>query len=316
LPVAVFSREVNIQNSYMRKALLVLFVIVFAIACKKQDRSYPAATFTVTADNMSDFRAGSSVGFFNVKLPDTFVLAPVMGSQQSWNYTDLRSIGDYVVNYNNPAANANFSSAAYMISTVDTFGAGSITATTKANYYVENSSTGFASLGKTIDSVQLNYPSIPGSITYPAQSVVFSQKIYSAKYPLQLNDSWSGSNITANYNLFVDAPTLGLSNVAGSQKNTINYTNTVIASGYMNLKGYASTIPVLVVRENQSVKINYFIGGNAAPPALLSIAGVTDGEVKNSVSYSFYSPVVGYVGTSYMDNTNTFVQSARFRKFF
>ena len=85
----------------------------------------------------------------------------------------------------------------------------------------------------------------------------------------------------------------------------------------MKLKGYAyNTLPSLVVKQQTTTKVNYFINGAPAPASLLSLAGITDGQVKTGISYIYYSPSIGYVGTLNMNSANTNLQSAYLRKYF
>jgi hypothetical protein len=305
----------HLEKNSMTKAFLVLALTVLALACKKDDRSFPAATFSVAFENTADLKAGKAWKFFNVLLPDTTILAPVNGAQQSWEYRDLQQTSEFTAYYQTPATNPDFTSATFTKNMIDSFGSGSKSAASDSKYYIQNTAEGLSVLGKTIEQVTLNYDSV-SSITYPTQSIVYSNKIVEAKYPLKLNESWSGSNIIANYNFTANFPRAGISNINGKQVSTMSYNNTVIASGYMNLKGYDGSIPVLVVRRQVGNRTNYFLNGVAAPAALLSSAGLSDGAVTTTVSYDFFSPVVGYVGTLYMNNTNTQVKRAVIRKSF
>jgi len=300
----------------MTRAFLVLSLFIIASACKKTDRSVPAATFSVNYENTADLTAGKSWVFYNVLLPDTTILAPVSGAQQSWEYRDLQQTSQFTVNYEAVAATPDFSTATYSQLMVDTFGKGAVTDVSNSRYYLENTTAGFATLGKTIEQVTLNFDTAGSNITYPTQSIIYSSKIYSAKYPMKLNDTWSGSNIVANYNFTVNAPAYGISNMNGNQVNTMSYNNTVIGSGYMNLKGYDGSVPVLVVKQMMSTQTNYLLNGAPAPAPLLSLIGVTNGAITSSTNYSFYSPVIGYVGTLYMNSANTDVQRAVLRKTF
>ena len=221
-----------------------------------------------------------------------------------------------VFNYYDTASNPSFPSATFSSFQNETFGAGTVVATSNARYYTENSSTALATLGSRIDTVVLTYPAV-GTITYPAQSVVNTDKIYSAKYPLNYGGAWSGSGIKTTYNYIVNAPLAGFNNTPGTQVITTDYACRVLASGYMKLKGYAyNTLPVLAVKQQTTTKVNYFVNGTPAPASLLSLAGITDGQVKTTISYTYYSPSIGYVGTLNMNSASTAVQSAVLRKYF
>ena len=116
--------------------------------------------------------------------------------------------------------------------------------------------------------------------------------------------------------MIITAPPLVQPNSPGYEETITAYKNKVVASGSVKLKGYANPLPVLVLKNSTATKISYFVNGNPAPAPLLAYAGVTNGAVNNSYTYSFYSPSIGFVGGVYMDSTNTNVLGASFRRNF
>ena len=306
----------SIFKTVMKKIFLPLIILgLFAVSCKKVDKNPQPATFSVASADMADLKPGTTLQLFSVVVPDPAIVAPIDGTGFSWDYSLLNSVGN-VFNYYDTASNSSFPSATFSSFQNETFGAGTVVATSNTRYYTENNSTALATLGSRIDTVVLSYPAV-GTITYPAQSVVNTDKMYSAKYPLNYGDSWSGSGIKTTYNFIVNAPLAGFNNTPGTQVITTDYACRVLASGYMKLKGYAyNTLPVLAVKQQTTTKVNYFVNGTPAPASLLSLAGITDGQVKTSISYIYYSPSIGYVGTLNMNSANTALQSAVLRKYF
>jgi hypothetical protein len=300
----------------MKSLYLLIFIISLATACKKSEKAAPFTDFRLTAENMSDMQAGKNLRFFDFKLPDTLVITPIAGISQGWDYANVKTESISEVVFDTPRTNTSFPSAAYMYSRTDTFGVDTVKVATLAKVYVENSATGLATLGKSIDSVVLNYPGLQASIIYPKQTIATSAKIYDVIYPLMFGTAWSGNNITSTYNFKVNAPTFGLNNAAGTEVHTVSHKSEVTASGYMNLVKREGSFPVLVVKRELTERVNYLLNGSAAPAAFLSAVGLKDNVTKSYLTYSFYSPILGFVGTHYINiGTNT-VERSTFRRFF
>jgi hypothetical protein len=274
----------------------------------------PPTAPTVTATALADLKAGSTINFFQVDLAATAVTAPVAGENQTWDFSKLADRKQFSTVLEAPASNASFSSATYMQSSVDSLGSGTSAVAVASKSYYEFSADGWALLGRVIPETVLNYSAVSGKITFPAQAVPTSQKLYDPKFPLHYNDSASVNNVTQNTTFKLDIPLLKLNNAPGSQKATIDYGNKVMAWGKLQLKGYTTPLDVLVVRSTYTTKMNYFLNGLPASAALLSVIGQTDGATTTLTTYKFFSATIGYVGEIIMNRTGTAVAEANFRK--
>jgi hypothetical protein len=296
----------------MKNFYIVICVLITLASCSKSDIDAPAET-VVDASSMSDFSAGGVVRFFNVDLNASPVNAISNGQGQSWDFSNLAVKDTSSIIYLSPAPNDSFPSATYMVAVKDSFYLGGSSSISNSKYYGELSSAGIASLGKSVQAISFSLS--PNDVTFPAQTIKHSQKIYSVNFPMHYNDSFGAAGITEDYKLILNAPPFA-TNTPGAERSTISYSNKVVASGAVKLKGYAEAMPVLVVRNFTSTRFNYFINGQPAPATLLAMAGVTDGEVYDNHSYSFYSPSIGFVGSIYMNSGNNTVIGATFRRNF
>jgi hypothetical protein len=298
----------------MKKINLVIAVVLLLVSCRKTDITLPAPELVVEASAMADFQVGKTVKFFNVNNTATPVTPVNEGKNQTWDFSNLSESDTTSIRFLQPIANDSFPTATYMQAVTELYGIGNSTVASNSKYYGELSSSGFASLGKTIQQVSFNLTG--GSIVLPAQSIRSSQKIYSAKFPMKYGDSSANSGIVEIYKMLVSAPPFIPANSPGKEVSLIDYTIKVMASGTVKLRGYTTPLPVLVLRNFTSTKVNYFVNGGPAPAPLLAAAGVTDGSVYTSYYYSFYSPTIGFVGSIYMNSTNTAVMGASFRRYF
>lgn len=299
----------------MKNFTSILIAILLLASCTKTDVTIPQPNeIVVESSAMADFNAGKTVKFFNVDLATTLIASITEGQNQTWDYSTLNIKDTTAINYLAPVVNDSFSSATYMTAVTEIYGVGSASSVSNSKYYGELSTSGFASLGKSIQQVNINLG--VGSIVLPVQSIRSSDKVYSANFPMHFADSSAKSGIIEIYKMVVTAPPLVSPNSPGYEESITAYKNRVVASGQLKLKGYSNTLPVLVLKNSTATKISYFINGAPAPAALLSYAGVTNGAITNSYSYSFYSPSIGFVGGIYMDSTNTTVLGASFRRNF
>jgi|SRR5579875_2003234 len=304
----------------MRKTLFFLSIVAIIASCKKDNsgssNNNNGQAPVVTSSAMADFKAGGSVNFFEVNLSQTPITVPAPGANQTWNFSNLAVQNQYTTTYNNVTSNAAFSTATYVRSVVDSFGTGATGVAVNSTYYYEVGTGGWAFLGRSIPQLTLNYPALGGSLNFPAQNVVLSVKNYEANFPLHYNDSSSVSNITETYNFTATAPALLLNNTPGTEVTTTSYKNNVIAWGTLQLKGYSTPLAVLVEKRTVTQVSNYTLGGQPAPAALLSLAGLANGQVYTYTYYNFFSPTIGYVGEVTLNSSGTAVVEASFRKNF
>lgn len=297
-----------------RVSFLLTFAILF-FACGKDET--PVEATVITSASLSDFQPGKSISQFNVNLVTTPLSVPAGGDNVVYDYSNVAVKTQFSSSFLAPVANTSFSTATYMQTTIDTFGRGSTAAVgVAANYYFEITPAGWAALGKTIPQVVLSYPSIGGTLTYPAQTYALSSKLYNFKLPLNYRDTFGVTNVTAKYSFVANAPAFAVNNVPGEEVATNSSGYNVIGRGTLKLKGYADAIPVLLVKYSGTTKVNYFLGGAPAPAALLSVAGITDGAVTGYTTYEFYSPSLGFVGAMAVNSSNTVVTAAAFRRNF
>jgi hypothetical protein len=294
------------KNPPMKKIFPQLIVLVFIVSCSKSDTSPETV---ITESSMSDFRAGKTVAFFNVNNTATPLQVPQAGDKQEWDFSNLAVKDTVSIRYLSPVINDSFPTANNMLAVTERFG----TATSASNLYGELSSSGFASLGKDIGQISITNGG--ANLTLPAQTIKLSQKIYSANFPMRYRDSLGATGIKERYKLLVTVPMLYPTNTPGTETITTSYSNTVIASGKMKLKGYDNDMPVLVVRNRSNSVVNYLVNGAVPPAPVLAAANTSEGEKMSSVTYSFYSPVIGYAGSIYLDSNNVVTGGTFRRKF-
>jgi len=288
-------------------SILLLFIVAFA-SCSKSDMNIPAEQKIVTVAAMTDLSPGNTASFFNVDLDKTPIAPVKYGDEQRWQFTDLAIKNTVSFNYLMPLANDSFPSATYMVAVAENVGG----LLTDALHYNEVSTTGVAYLGKKIDSVTVAPPG--GSITLTGQTIKLTKKWYSVNFPLQYRDSTTVTGIKEVYNLLVFAPPFYTHATPGTETNTIDYTNVAVAAGYLELPGYSNAMPAIVVKQKVTNTVNYLINGTPPPDILLNAIGAQNNEVTESLSYSFYSPFYGYMGSIYMENNK--VAGATFRRNF
>lgn len=297
----------------MKKISLSLAMAFLMLASCKDDIQTEATIITSTS--LADNQSGKTVNSFSVDLAASPIAIPASGDNVTWDYSNVTVKSQSSKTYLAPVANASFSSATYMSAEVDTFGRGTPAAKpAAANYYTELSATGMYSLGKTTPQVVLSYPSIGGTITYAAQNFVVTPKLQTLKFPVNYGDTVASANVIAKYNFVANAPAVGLNNVPGEDVVTTNYGYKVIGRGTIKIKNYADPMPVLLVRNWSSIKVNYFLGGAPASPALMAVVGLTDGTVSSTFSYDFYNTKLGLVASFSANANNTVITGAGFRR--
>lgn len=299
----------------MRQFFILIAALGFLSSCKKVDKNFATPVYEVTAEQMKDdLKAGRNIEFYEINLDLYSPLLPVDTNEARYNirYFEGAVKRIFLVNLIPWDSNAAFSANSYIYLQQDLFGKDSISGVSNSQYYAENNTEGLTLLGKRTQAVTFSSNGV--TITYPSQTVKNSQAIIKAQYPLTHRKSWAGSDIVQSYKFNVSAPSLGVPSATGEERRTIDYNHYVISSGLINFQGYDVSTPVLVVRETYNTKTDYYVNGALAPAPLLSLAGLTQGATTTSVSYSYYSPNIGYFGTIFMNSSNTRPESAFFKK--
>ena len=121
------------------------------------------------------------------------------------------------------------------------------------------------------------------------------------QFPAELNKSWTQSFIIpTNFELTVEA--FGLNGTPGLFMQTHNQTRTVVGSGKLTLpnkNGGVMTIDALLIRYNGTSIDSVFLGGQPAPPTLMSAFNLEQGASVSVEQYVFYSPGYGFSIAAY-----------------
>lgn len=312
LSLHFYSLKRKIMKHYI---LLSAAISIFAMSCKKADPG-PIALSITKADFATNYKpGGASYNNATINIAATPVTAPVAGENQNWDVSGLTIASSIVLGPFVAPTNAAYPSATFGSNVTAKFGFGSLSsAGTPGVQYYELSNDGWYNLGTSTSATDvLTIAAIGGTLTFAPQNIGAG----SAKYPLinlpaSFGSQSTAGNIVDNSNFIANAPAVGVVNTPGQSRRTDSVSNNIFASGTLSLKGIGK-VRVLVNKQTQVQKINYFLGGAPAPAALLTTLGLTDGASTTTISYNFYAEGLGNVGRISCDASGTTVKSATFR---
>lgn len=302
----------------MKKLIIPILILATFYACKKSSNDTPQALLVITKADYSNYKVGGTAFSFST-VNAASVSVPASGEGQTWDFSALAETGSTTTggaNFVTPA-NAAFSSATYMyVGTNAWTVSGQSSPTYASSNFVELSDAGIFDLSFSQNAAaSIVIASLGATISYPAQNLNYTgtTKYPSVIFPAKVGNAaavTTGIVKTSNYT--VTAAAFGLNNTPGQTKITTSVTQEIIGSGTAKFKNIAA-VRVLVVKNSWSDKINYFLGGAPAPPALLTNLGVTDGAITTGATYRFVGEGLGTVAILDV-NASGVITNAIFRK--
>ena len=177
----------------------------------------------------------------------------------------------------------------------------------QGNVQAAITSSAYVEYGVDIDSATFSITG--GSIFVPIQHSGFTAPHTVINFPATMGSNW-GSTYESDFNYELTyAPVY--TNAPASVKSFITETDTVVGWGHMLVKdlagGSSAWFQVLQVKKITSVTDSFLLNGSAAPGALLTSLGVTQGQVTNTYEQNYYRPneVTAFANVQYTDSTFT-----------
>lgn len=252
----------------------------------------PTAISVTGSDYAVHTRVGSA---FTGKTFDNLLIreVPSVGENQVWDLRAYQSSNpsDVTSRENLPVpAGSSFTSATFVRTQQSTF----IEAFTYTEFY-EVSEEGYYKVGDKVDAGSAD---LGGGIllTAPGNEVTLTPKQLFFKFPMNYEDVTEQEGVLReSYSL--TAPAFGLTNAPVERKITYPTKTEVVGWGKVILPegAISDTTEVLLVKNTETIKINYFLNGSTAPNALLSGLNLTEGETSTIIFYYFISKEFGTV---------------------
>jgi len=236
---------------------------------------------------------------FNDTVPSTNVAGltfPTEGADQVWDYSGLTPTNMGYGSYTDASSSVDFPNALHSSPTNLNFQIFSFPGT---NYDAVDS-LGWYAMGRTIDAAGFSIAAISGgaddSLKFPEQVLNFGGRLNLVQFPMTYQTSWTGSQTeVTEFELTVAAASLN--NTPGSQNRLRTDEREVVGYGKLiipNAAGNPSdSLDALLVKTYRTIQDSFFIGGSAAPQALLTTFGLTQGSTRVDTFYIMYSPGFG-----------------------
>ncbi|MEI8280468.1 MAG: T9SS type A sorting domain-containing protein [Bacteroidota bacterium] len=202
-----------------------------------------------------------------------------------WNLSGMvYTVGSSSVYHVAVPSGSAFTSAAYY----DSLGAGGF------NAFYSNTATGIVNFGFHVPH-QANYLGTAGdTLTTLNQDVILTAPDTVLPFPATLGRNWSNAYTTnVNATLLYLVSGFPVYNNAPTQfRSHITETDTVVGWGSMSVKvgttGGSQYFPVLQVKRVNIQQDSIFVNGTPAPAALLTAAGVSQGQLTYTYTMDFY----------------------------
>ncbi|QKG58671.1 T9SS type A sorting domain-containing protein [Hymenobacter sp. BRD128] len=232
----------------------------------------------------------------------TGVMAPTVGANQTWNYSNLTATGQTTATYNAPSATPAFAGTTRTYNYTLPLGSFQV----KGVESQALTATGLTYLGYTIPTQRFGLGTLTGAAT---DSLVVPMQSVAVGATLMAFPTTTGT-VTKN---FYRSGTTGLLTVGLVALNKTplrlvqRVSSTDSVAGYGTLRvpvaGGASASQVLLVRSRVVEVDSFYLAGQPAPAVLLGALGVTQGTVTRSYYDNFYragssQPVAGFTYTS------------------
>lgn len=223
------------------------------------------------------------------------VALPTEGVGQTWDYSALTSIDNFEIEMNDATADPDFPTALNYRNLQLAFQAFQM----RGREYEAVDADGWYLLGRSIIDTTHSITAISGGandvLNFPDQVNALEETWDYLRFPVAFNDNWSMQAVEqVHFNLTVAG--FGLNNAPGLAETTFSETRTVVGEGTLiipdaNGNPSGPLDAILIKVENRTDIDSFFLGGQLAPPQLLTAFGVTQGAVTEYDDYYvFYVP--------------------------
>lgn len=297
----------------MKRVLLVIAITVIGSV---------NVIFSQVVINRVDFPLESSYETSSLLEYRSNLQPPTIGENQTWDLSDLNIT--HVINqefldasgdefYTNAT---NYREAIYPLN--------DLVIESKDFYLADDQ--GYSRIGRRITEVVFPIAQITGGandkLKINGGNIPFESRLDYVKFPLEYEKTWTeGFDRVTNFELTVES--YGLIETPGVFISYISETRTVIGSGKLtipNQDGGIMTIDALLIEVTNTEIDSVFLGGQPAPPQLMSAFNLTQGELTNDVFYVYYSPgyaqsvasydmTEGYISYSALSSITTSVET-------
>ncbi len=311
------------MNHFIKATIILLLLLNIFSACtgsKKQVKTNEkkATPITITGKDFAEHtRIDAKYTFETLDISKIDKL-PTEGENQVW---DLRSyelpnhkhVREQTHDKHPVPAGTSFTTATYTRNHQSEF----IKDFTYTEFF-EVSEEGFYELGVRVDKATANLGN--GIILKSTgKEDVMTPKDLIFKFPMYYGETTHYDGIVEEeYTLTV--PSLGMTDAPVKRKMSKTVESKVVGWGKILLPDAAldKTAEVLLVRNKESVKANYFLNGSTAPDALLSMLNLKEGYIDEMIFYTFVSKehgVIASIDFNIDDDTKEVVFPAHFSSY-
>jgi hypothetical protein len=243
---------------------------------------------------------------------------PTEGTEQTWDYSSFVTTSSSSEIWFDASGDQDFPTALNYSSAALSFQSFGI----RAREYDAVDEEGWYVQGRLLFDTTHSITPISGGaddvLHFPGQAQVYEGRTNLIAFPSTYNTTWESSYIEyTQFNLTVAG--FGLNNVPGEQKRIISQKRTVVGEGVLiqpDAQGNPSgPIDALLIKVEDRVLVDsFFLGGQLAPPTLLSAFGLTQGEMTELPDrYLFYVPGYGNVTVVVNLNASGEISSVAYR---
>lgn len=220
------------------------------------------------------------------------IAVPTEGADQTYDYSSMSLPTNTIVREYFPATRPEFS--AFSRYQLGVGGLGPVDVS--GEYYTLQNAEGLYNTGAYILPSTQNLQALTGNaddfIEFPGNGSIFEEPSAEILFPASFGtDAVSSSyDLLTEYELTIAG--FGLSATPGQIIQTSDITSEVVGYGELTLpvpSGQSIAYDVLLVKYEQEITNNVFLGGAPAPDALLSAFGLTQGQVTVASHYKFYT---------------------------
>ncbi len=258
-------------------------------------------SFSQVVINKADFPLESDYDFMSHVEYRTNLEPPATGEDVTWDLSDLVTTHFIAQTFVDASGDdfykdaVNYRISLYRLNDFDI---------DSKDFYV-NDDQGYARIGRRITEVEYPITQITGGandkLRIDGGNFPFEGRIDFIKYPIEMEKTWTEShNIPTYYKLTVEG--FGLNETPGVFITYVTQTKTVVGSGKLtipNLGGGVMTIDALMIKTEYNDIDSVFLGGQPAPPPLMTAFGLTQGDTGSYVAYDYYAPGYGVSVASY-----------------
>lgn len=226
---------------------------------------------------------------------------PAIGDNQTWNLTNLEIQEEYSIEYFDAKGDEFYTDAVYYTPT--TYSLDKIHIQSLDFFKIDDN--GYTKEGRRIEEIVYPITQLTGgpndNLKIIGGNFPFDGRGDLIQFPAEFGKSWEQSYvIPTNYELTVEA--YGLDHTPGQFMQTNIQTRTVVGSGKLtmpNKNGGVMTIDALLIKNNTTTIDSVFLGGQPAPPALMSAFKIEQGATLSVEQYVFYAPGYGFSIAAY-----------------